>query len=96
MSICDTAERPEEPTIVAENGTLRLIHKLRDSKRWPNTSDLTLERKDKNAMNETVWLTVNSWCLSPREFHAVLDSRKEDSIIVTLNLLLTDFPVIEK
>jgi hypothetical protein len=95
MSIIDDAKYFDTPVIVAETDTLRLVHTIRDSKRWKDCSDLTLERKDKNAMGEPVWLRVDSWVLSPRKFAAVLDGRKEDSVIVALNMLLTSFPVIE-
>jgi hypothetical protein len=96
MSMVDEATIPERPTIVAETQTLRLVHTLRDPKRWENVSDLTLERKDIDAMGQSVWLRVDSWTLSPRIFAAILDGRKEDSVIVALNMLLTAFPVIEK
>lgn len=88
--------KEDKPKIIAQRNNLRLVHEVRNQERWPGVSDLVLERLHSDAMKEPIWITVDTWCLYPRKMNAVLDGRKADSVIVALNLLLTNFDVLEK
>lgn len=62
----DSSKPPPEPKVIRAIGRYRLVHHVRDQKRWPDISDLTLEEISLDAMGGERWVYVYSWCLSFR------------------------------
>jgi hypothetical protein len=75
------------PMVIAQSGEYRLVHQIRDLRAWPNMSDLTLERRTTDAMNQEQWSRIDSWCLGPRTDLSV-SRNHEDSVIMALQMIL--------
>lgn len=84
-------ERNTGARIVASRDGYRLVHAPRDQKRWPNVSDLTLERRVFDAMDEPHWIHVDRWCLSAQD---VRHSDDDQTDVIALKMLLDPGPVV--
>lgn len=87
-----------DPIVLVERDGFRLIRRVRSQQAWPGLSDVTLEARDKNAMDEAIWVPVTSWCLGPldRDAYNKIRSSHEAATDLALHLLVNpEFPIIK-
>lgn len=93
MTLCMPFETPHDstdPQVVVRRDGFRLVYQRRDGRKWPNTSDVTLERETTDAMGATQWMEAARWTLAPQEPG---DCAQYD--VLALKLLLDRGPVVK-